>query len=86
MASGILQEEVRRYTADGYLIVYQTENAAHLRRPKKFNIWLAIILAVLSFGVLLLAYLVAYLLQKDDVIFISIDSSGSVYVSGSRPS
>ena len=55
------------YSARGFLLVSKTEASALLRKPKQFNVLLAILGAVLCL-VGLLVYVIFYATQQDEVV------------------
>ncbi len=55
------------YSARGFLLVSKTETSALLRKPKQFNVLLAVLGAVLCL-VGLLVYVIFYATQQDEVV------------------
>ena len=55
------------YSARGFLLVSKTETSALLRKPKQFNVLLAILGAVLCL-VGLIVYVIFYATQQDEVV------------------
>lgn len=62
-----LEQAVAGYVAQGFMVVNRTGAAATLRKPKQFNVPLAI-LGSLFCGVGLLVYAIVYSTQSDQVV------------------
>ena len=62
-----LEQAVAGYVAQGFMVVNRTGSSATLRKPKQFNIPLAI-LGFLFCGVGLLVYAIVYSTQSDQVV------------------
>jgi hypothetical protein len=75
--SAALDREVTKYVAKGFNVQSQTATTASLVKPKSFSLFLAVLLLlimVLPFVV----YLLYYVAQKDEHVFLSVDGSGRV--------
>lgn len=73
----ILQGQINRFLGQGYRVVSQTDTAAQLVRPKSFScLWAT--LWLLFFGIGLLIYLFWYWSQRDDQLYIEVDSTGGI--------
>ena len=78
-----LDREIQTYVSLGFMVVHRTDTTAQLRRPKQFNILAAIILALISFGLLFILYVIVYAGKQDDLVYLSVDSQGIVHATGS---
>ncbi len=78
----LLQETIQNLKWDGYQVVSQTDYTAEFIRPKKFNIFLAVVLLVLTIGIGLLIYLIWYWRKDDDHASVSIGTLGQVTAIG----
>jgi len=76
-----LNEAIAHFTAQGFRIVSKSEASAQLMRPKQFS-WLAAILSFLLLGIGFVIYLVYYLGQKDETIFVEVTPDGTVVKDG----
>jgi len=76
-----LNEAIAYFTAQGFRVVAKSESSAQLMRPKQFS-WAAAILSLLLLGIGFLIYLVYYLGQKDETIFLEVTSDGTVLKDG----
>lgn len=78
----ILQKEIQRYIKDGYRIGMQTDTTAQLIKPKRVSCAAVLILLVLSLLliglILLLVYFLWYATQKDDQVYLEVDTLGKV--------
>lgn len=75
----ILQRYVIGYVRSGYQIALQTDTTAQLIKPKRFGcLWAS--LWFLLFGIGLLFYLFYYWAKKDEVIHISVNEYGKVFI------
>ncbi len=72
----ILQRELMNLSAQGYIIQYQSDTMAQLRKPKNFNYFVAL-LGLLFWGVGLILYLLYYAVQKDTLVSIEVDEYGN---------
>ena len=72
----ILQRELMNLSAQGFIILHQSDTMAQLRKPKTFNFGLAL-LGLLFYGVGLLPYLLYYLAKKDTLVSIEVDEYGN---------
>jgi hypothetical protein len=68
-----LEQMVTDYTMQGFTVVNRTAETVVLRKPKQFNVLLAV-LGVLFCGVGLLVYAIVYSLQSDQTVEIRLES------------
>lgn len=66
-----LEMAIANYSSRGYLLVNKTETSATLRKPKEFNVVIAI-LGFLFCVVGLVIYAIVYSMQSDQVVEISV--------------
>jgi len=62
-----LEMTIANYSAAGFLLVTKTETSALLRKPKQFNVLLAVLGALLCL-VGLIVYVIVYAMQEDEVV------------------
>lgn len=79
--SAILDQEIRRYTAQGFRVTSRTATTAQMLKPKQFNVAVAV-LGLLVFVVGLLVYLLIYLGQSDETLYLTVGEDGRVQRSG----
>jgi len=91
MASSVgdLQQAIRGYVSDGYMVVSQTPDTAQLVRPKRFS-FLWALLWFLFCGVGIVVYLVHYAARRDSTVYLQrtpygITSSGGAGAGSSAP-
>jgi hypothetical protein len=70
-----LEQAITNHTMQGFLVVNRTAEMAVLRKPKQFNVLLAL-LGLLFCGVGLLVYLIVYSVQSDQMVEIRVRSTG----------
>jgi len=72
--SNALRERIRYWVGEGYRVVSETDTAAQLVRPKRFNSaeFLAMPL-----------YLIEYLGQKDSTVYVTVEPTGEIRENGS---
>ena len=83
--SAILDAEVQRYVALGFHVTSRTATTAQLVKPKRFDAALAV-LGLLFLAVGLLAYLLVYLGQSDERVYLTVDVQGQVDRAGNARS
>jgi hypothetical protein len=66
-----LEVTVANYVTQGFMVINKTPGSATVRRPKQFNVLLAV-LGLLFCGVGLLVYAIIYSLQSDTVVQITV--------------
>lgn len=78
----ILSNHITKYIKAGYRVLAQTDTTAQLVKPKHFSCFWAtvfLLLSVLLIGLVLIAiYLFIYMAQKDQTIYVEVDSNGKV--------
>jgi hypothetical protein len=79
-----LQHEIRRYVAEGYRVLSQSDSSAQLVKPKKFRFGLALVLLFTAIG--FLVYLIWFLSRRERAVYIEVSPSGQVLVNGYLPS
>lgn len=79
-----LDTEIRRYVGAGFRVVSQTATTAQLVKPRQFNA-AAAILWFLLFAVGLLLYLLYYMGQRDEMVYLTIGPDGRVLTRSSNP-
>jgi len=75
----VLENAVAFYIRQGYRVSSQTENTAQLVKPKKFDLFCAVILFIILIVPFIL-YLLYYLSQKDKTIYIVVDDEGKISI------
>ena len=82
--NAILEQEIRKYSAQGYRVINRAATTALLVKPKQFNSGLAILgLFLLVIGFVI--YLLAYMGTRDQVVYLSVDERGTVKRAGTGP-
>ena len=76
-----LNEAIAHFTGQGFRVVTKSQTSAQLMRPKQFS-WAAAILSLLLLGIGFLIYLVYYLGQKDETIFLEVTPDGTILKDG----
>lgn len=77
----ILSKEIYKYTAQGYRVVSQTDTTAQLVKPKRMSCGVALLVLLISIftlGILFVLYLIWYIAQKDEQIYLEVDVQGNV--------
>src|SRR4051812_24017998 len=71
-----LDAEVPRYIRQGYRVTVRTATTAQLVKPKQFSILMFLLLSLL-FLLPGLLYLLFYLSQKDQTVYLQVDKGGT---------
>lgn len=73
----ILEREVAKYVKRRFRVVSRTPTTAQLVKPKHFNFWLFVLLALI---VLLpgLLYILWYMAQRDEQVYLEVDAGGKI--------
>src|SRR5690242_16467895 len=79
--SAILDEEIKRWVANDYRLQTRTATTAQLVRPKTFSVALAV-MWLLCLVVGLLIYLLIYLAQSDETVYLVVEEDGTISGSG----
>jgi hypothetical protein len=77
----VLNQTIKVYQDRGWILLGNSNGAAQLKKPKKFNALLFIILIIPGI-VLGLLYLIDYAVKKDELITFSTDTQGNILVNG----
>lgn len=75
----VLKAAIDDHVRRGFRVVSQTETTAQLVRPKRFRFVLALVLALISFGLLFLLYLLWYVAQRDQQVYLRVDEDGRLH-------
>ena len=78
-----LDEVIRQHSLHGYFLAARGEGYATLRKPKEFNPIIAL-LGLIPCGLGLLAYLIVYALQSDDVVELRVGQATPFLLSEDR--
>lgn len=70
-----LENAVAWYAGQGYLIAHKAERVVTLRKPKEFNVAVALLASLTCLG--LFVYLLIYALQEDKVVEIRVQEPGA---------
>lgn len=77
--SAPLQQTIESYLRDGFRVISQTDTSAQLIKPRRYDPkWGC--LGFLTFGVFWVIGLLVFLLQKDQLVYLSLDASGQILV------
>lgn len=79
--SAILDAEIMRWVTGGYRLQTRTATTAQLVRPKTFSVALAL-LGLLLFVFGLVAYLLWYVAQSDESVYLAVGEDGTISGSG----
>lgn len=77
----ILAKEIQHYIKQDFRVVSQTATTAQLVKPKRMSCGVALLVLIVSiftFGILFLLYLIWYIAQKDQQVYIDVDEYGKV--------
>jgi hypothetical protein len=74
----IIENAISYFLRQGYFVNSQTDNSVQLVKPKKFSFLLAIIFLLLS-GLPLIIYVLYYLSQETETLYIRVDAQGQVH-------
>ncbi len=74
----ILQKEIRKYLNRGFRVLNQTDTTAQLIKPKSFSCLIAFLFFML-FVVGLIVYIIIYLSEKDEQLYIEVDKCGNIF-------
>jgi hypothetical protein len=83
----VLDQSIVGYTNKGWEFMSQTEQVVQLKKRKKFNWWwftLWLIVSVAGAGFPFIVYIIYYAVKKDEVITLSVSSTGELLVNGAR--
>ncbi|MBN2002394.1 MAG: hypothetical protein JXA21_03465 [Anaerolineae bacterium] len=73
----ILEGVILHYIRQGYRVIVETDNTAQLVKPKRFSLSLAII-GLFIYVVPFVIYLLYYLGQKDETVYVHVGAQGKV--------
>ncbi len=79
-----LENAIEPYLRDGFRVVSRTETSVQLIKARRYNpTWGC--LGFLTFGVFWVIGLLDFLLQKDRLVYLSLDANGTVLVDNKTP-
>jgi len=87
--ANVLDQAIHNYMNAGWVLVNRTDQAAQLKKPKRFNwfwflFWLLIGLVAIGLPVIL--YLIYYAVKKDETVTLSVSKEGVLLINGTIPS
>lgn len=77
----ILGQEIQSYIKQGYRVVSQTSTTAQLVKPKRLDCGVAVLvllLSIITLGIVFILYLIWYVAQKDQQVYIDVNEYGKV--------
>lgn len=77
MRREILMREITFYVRRGYRVMSQTDTSAQLVKPREFSCLIATIALLLAFFPFVV-YILYYMSQRDQVVFIEVDPYGHI--------
>ncbi len=79
-----LENAIEPYLREGFRVVSRTETSVQLIKPRRYNPTFGC-LGFLTFGVFWVLGLLDFLLQKDRLVYLSLDANGAVLVDNKTP-
>jgi hypothetical protein len=84
MATDVLANEVARRTQKGWQVVSQAANGVQLKKPKHFSFLWGAFWFIFGLGFGFILYLIWHWAKKDNFVFLSVNSDGTLAVSESK--
>jgi len=75
----ILRDRILELVTQGFVVVYQTDDQAQLKKPKEFNTNLFIVLLIVGIVLIelpMIIYLIVYLVKRDTLLSLRVDEWG----------
>jgi hypothetical protein len=83
--SKILSQEVTRRQQDGWVLISQTDEAAQMTMPKKFNwvwFWIWLIVGIFLIEIPFFIFLIVYFVQKPNLVTLTVNDNMMIVVNG----
>lgn len=74
----VLDREIDKYVRAGFRVVSRTPTTAQLVKPKEFSMFIAL-LGFLFLFVGLVLYMLIYMAEKDQTVYLSVDEQGNIH-------
>jgi uncharacterized membrane protein len=75
----VLRDRIVDLAMQGFLVIYQTDDQAQLKKPKEFNTNLFIVLLIVGIVLIelpMIIYLIVYVLRRDTLLYLRVDEWG----------
>jgi len=75
----VLRDRIVELATQGFVVLYQTDDQAQLKKPKVFNTNVFIVLLIVGFVLIelpMIIYLIVYLFKRDTVVSLHVDEWG----------
>jgi flagellar basal body-associated protein FliL len=83
--SKILSQEVTKRQQDGWVLISQTDEAAQMTMPKKFNwvwFWIWLIVGIFLIEIPFFIFLIVYFVQKPELVTLTVNDNMMIVVNG----
>jgi uncharacterized membrane protein YvbJ len=77
----VLNQAVADYQSKGWILISNSGGVAQLKRPKSFS-WAIFIIGILLLVIIAIIYLIAYAIQKDELLTLTTDNEANLIVNG----